>query len=102
MAKAERVSRIAVTFHVPEGSSPAASALFLQHVVDDLFESAANHVQIGDQQLSSELMFAFQKPLVSSPDEMEKFFKKLQRLFTITRSHRPHFTQLPELTGGRN
>lgn len=101
MAKAERVNRIAVTFHVPEGSSPAASALFLQNVVDDLFESAASHVQIGDQ-LSGELMFSFQKPLVSSSEEMETFFKKLQRLFTITRSHRPHFTQLPELTGGRN
>ncbi len=101
MAKAERISRIAVTFHVPEGSSPAATALFLEKIVEEIFEGSASHVQIGDQ-LSSEMMFAFQKPLQNSSDLMEDFFKSLQRLFTRTRGYRPHFTQLPELTGGRN
>lgn len=101
MAKAERVSRIAVTFHVPEGSSPAGSVLFLQNTVDEIFEAAASHVQIGDQ-LSGEIMFAFQKPLVSSPELMEKFFKNFQKLFKLTKSHSPHFTQLPEIAGGRN
>lgn len=101
MAKAERVSRIAVTFHVPTGSSPAASALFLQNTVDEIFDSSASHVKFGDQ-LSGELMFAFQKPLVNSPELLEEFFKSLDRLFTLTKSHNPHFTQLPDLTGGRN
>lgn len=101
MAKAERISRIAVTFHVPEGSSHAASMLFLQETVDGIFESAANRVQIGDQ-LSSEIMFSFQKPLVNSPELLEKFFSNLKRLFNRTEAYRPHFTQLPELPGGRN
>lgn len=101
MANADRVSKIAVTFHVPEGGSPAASALFLERTVEEIFEGAANHVALGDG-LSGELMFAFQRPLVNSSELMEDFFKKLQRLFKLTKSHSPHFTQLPELTGGRN
>jgi len=101
MAKAERASRIAITFHVPEGSSPAASALFLETTIEQIFESAASPVPIGDNS-SSEVMFAFQKPLVSTPELMEEFFRKLKRLFVLTKSHRPHFTQLPDLAGGRN
>jgi len=90
-----------VNFHVPEGSSPSASALFLERTVEEIFESAANHVRLGDG-LSSEIMFSFQRPLVNSPDLLEEFFAKLKRLFTLTKSHSPHFTQLPELPGGRN
>lgn len=101
MAKAERVSKIAVTFHVPDGSSPAASALFLDTTAEEIFEGAANHVQIGNS-LSGEIMYSFQKPLVNSPELMEEFFQKLKRLFVLTKSHRPHFTQLPDLAGGRN
>jgi len=101
MAKAERASRIAVTFHAPDGSSPAASALFLDTTIEEIFSGSASHVQIGEN-LSGEIMYSFQKPLVSSPELMEEFFRKLKRLFVLTKSHRPHFTQLPELPGGRN
>lgn len=101
MAKAERTNRIAVTFHVPDGSSPAASALFLQTTVNGIFESAANHVPLGDTH-SSEIMFSFHRPLVNSNDLLEEFFKNLRELFRVTVSYSPHFTQLPELPGGRN
>lgn len=101
MAKVEQPATIAVNFHVPEGSSPAAASLFIQRTVDEIFEGSASHVHIGHQ-LSSEIMFSFQKPLVNSPELLEAFFKSLQRLFLRTKSYSPHFTQLPEISGNRN
>lgn len=100
MAKAERTSRIAVTFHVPEGSSPATASHFLQKTSESIFGPSVSHVQLGDHG-SGELMFAFQTPLVYSPELYAQFFKDLSRLFKLTRGYRPHFTQLPEFVGSR-
>lgn len=101
MAKAELINRLAVTFHVPEGDSPEGAMLLIQKAVDEIFEGSASYVPTGEN-LSDEIMFSIQKPLVNSPEFMEEFFKKLNRLFDISYSYLPHFTQLPEMHGGRN
>lgn len=101
MVKPELISRLAVTFHVPENESPEAAMLFIQKAVNEIFDSSANHVPTGEQ-LAEEIMFSIQKPLVNSPEFMEEFFKKLSRLFDLTYNYLPHFTQLPETHGGSN
>lgn len=101
MVKSELINKLAVTFHVPDNESPEAAMLFIQKGINEIFDSSAIYVPTSEQ-LSEEIMFSIQKPLVNSPEFMEEFFKKLSRLFDLTYNYLPHFTQLPETHGGSN
>lgn len=101
MAKLSRISRLAVTFHVPPSSSPESAVIALEKTVNELFDSSGSRIRLSDQ-VTEEIMYSIQLPLSSSPELLEDFFKKLKRLLARTAVYSPHFTQLPDLLGNRN
>lgn len=100
MAKLSRISRLAVTFHVPPNSSPEASAIFLEKSVNELFDSSGIRIRLSNQ-ITEEIMYSIQLPLSSSTELLEEFFRNLKRLLSRTSVYNPHFTQLPDLLGSR-
>lgn len=80
-----------ISFETPWVSADAHSIRAIDSVMRSYFGDSTSCISGGDEE-SSEMVYKVQKPVLSTSDSMESFFKKLQTVFSLTSEFSPHFT----------
>lgn len=96
--------QVFIAFHVATEGSLQSALINLEKLISNLFpdEQSYNLMSHATGHEESEIIYRIQKPLLSTNEDNEQFFKKIQTLLSISSELTPHFTQLSEQRKGDN